>query len=153
MAVPVDFKPTAIDPRAELMRKVQSAPRDHAEALLVAWSTLQTAHDKGILDLLEGLMSGRDVIATELAKAMKSTEGVNLLRNAIALGGMLAAIDPTMLHKMSRAFAQSMAAAQAEEKPPSVWQLARRLMSEDGRRGLSVATHLVSGLGSAVSKD
>ena len=152
MAVPLSFKPAPVDPRAELMRKVESAPRDHAEALLVAWETLQTAHDKGILDLAKGLMGGRDIVATEMAKAMKSGEAVNAIRNAIALGGLLAAIDPDTLTKISRGVRGSLD-AEPEAKPPSLWQLFKRVASEDGRRGLSFATRLLTSMGAATKPE
>lgn len=148
MAVPIDFKMRPTDARSELMRKVECAPQDHAEALLVAWATLQTAHDKGILDLLQGLMGGRDIIATEAGKALKSTEMVNILRNAVALGGMLAAVDPNLLQKLSKGFSEGLAQP-AEEKPPSLWQLFKRVASEDGRRGLSFATRMLTSMGAA----
>lgn len=146
MAIPIRTKPAEVDPRAELMRKIESAPRDHAEALLVAWSTLQTAHDKGILDLMQGMMSGRDAIATEMGKAMKSPDMVRIVRNGIALGGLLASLDPEMLHRVSGSVSESMA-EQAEKDPPSLWQLFKRVSSEDGRRGLSLVTRLLTGVG------
>ena len=52
MAIPISFKPQPVDPHQELMRRVDAAPREHAEALLVAWDLLQTAHDQGIRELL-----------------------------------------------------------------------------------------------------
>lgn len=146
MAIPIRFQPAEVDPRAELMRRVESAPRDHAEALLVAWSTLQTAHDKGILDLMQGLMSGRDVIATEMAEAMKSGEMVRMVRNGIALGGLLAALDPETLSRLSTSVSESMA-EKPEKEPPSLWQIFRRVSSEDGRRGLALVTRLLTGVG------
>ena len=149
MAIPINFKPAEVDPRAELMRRIESAPRDHAEALLVAWSTLQTAHDKGILDLMQGLMSGRDIIATEMAKGMKSGEMVRVVRNGIALGGLLATLDPEALQRLSSGVSESMA-EQPEKEPPSLWQLFKRVSSEDGRRGLSLMTRLLTGVGRSV---
>lgn len=148
MAIPIDYRKPDVDPRAELMRKIDSAPRDHAEALLVAWETLQTAHDKGVLDLLQGLMGGRDIIATEMGKAMKSGEAVNLIRNAIALGGLLAALDPEVLMRVSHGVSESIAQT-ADDKPPSLWQLFKRSTSEDGRRGLALMTSVLAGLGAA----
>jgi hypothetical protein len=34
-----------------------------------------------------------------------------------------------------------------EQKPPSLWQIAKRATSEDGRRGLSFMTLLLTGFG------
>ena len=108
MAHPISFVPQPVDPHVELMRKVEAAPRDHAEALLVAWDTLQTAHDQGILDLLQGLIGGRDVIAGKLAEAVVLPESIEVIRNLIAFGRILGAVDPDMLHRLAKAMYQGM---------------------------------------------
>jgi uncharacterized protein YjgD (DUF1641 family) len=149
MASPISFKPQPFDPHQELMKRVDAAPREHAEALLVAWDLLQTAHDKGILDLAQGLIGGRDVIAGKLAEAGKSDEGVAALRNALAVGRILAAFDPDMLQRMAKSFEADGKALRVEKKPPSLWQLFRRVTSEDGRRGIGFVTALLAKVGAA----
>jgi len=149
MAIPLSFKPAPVDPRAELMKQLQAAPQEHAEALLVLFQTLQTAHDKGVLDLVHGLIGGKDIIATELAAGMKSTEGVNALRNAIALGRILSSLDPDLLQRLSEGFGKSAAEAAAEQEPPSLWQLFKRATSKDARRGMSFGVRLLTSLGRA----
>ncbi len=149
MANPIAFKPDPVDPHVELMRRVEAAPRDHAEALLVAWDLLQTAHDQGILDLAQGLLGGRDLIAGKLAEMAKSEEGVALLRNMIAAGRIVASIDSNMLQRLGKALEYSSQAHAAEEKPPSLLSLFLRLRAEDSRRGLSFMTHMLTELGRA----
>lgn len=149
MAKPITFTPQPIDPHVELMRRVEAAPREHAEALLVAWDTLQTAHDQGILDLLQGLMGGRDVIAGKLAEAMVLPESVNAVRNLIALGRILAAFDPDMLHRLAKAMDQGMQAPQADGDTPSMFRILRQATSPAGKRGLSFAVQLLVAVGTA----
>ena len=102
MASPITFKIQPTDPHQELMHRVEEAPREHAEALLVAWDLLQTAHDQGILDLAQGLLGGRDLIAGKLATAGAMPESVSALRNLIAMGRVLSAIDPDLLQRVAR---------------------------------------------------
>lgn len=149
MAIPVAFKPEPTDPRNELMRRVEAAPRDHAEALLVAWDVLQAAHDQGILDLLQGMLGGRDIISGKLAEMAKSEEGIALLRNVIAAGRIFASIDPNMMQRLGKALEYSSEAHAVEEKPPSLLTLFLRLRGEDSRRGLSFMTHMLTELGRA----
>src|ERR1700744_5449517 len=102
MANPLPFKLAIGDPHQELERRLAAAPREHAEALLVAWDMLQTAHDKGILDLAHGLIGGRDVIATELAAAAKRPESINAIRNLIAMARVLGSLDPGTLDHLAK---------------------------------------------------
>jgi len=152
MASPISFKPLPVDPHQELMNRVEAAPRQHAEALLVAWDLLQTAHDQGILDLAQGLLGGRDIIAGKLAEAGKSEEGVAVLRNALAVGRILGSFDPDMLQRMAKAFEAEGDPPRVEKKPPSLWQLFRGATSEDGRRGIGFLTTMLAKVGAATRK-
>jgi uncharacterized protein YjgD (DUF1641 family) len=152
MANPLPFKLNVTDPHQELERKLAAAPREHAEALLVAWDLLQVAHDKGILDLAQGLIGGRDIIATELAAAAKKPESINAIRNLIAMGRVLGSLDPGTLDHLAKALDGAAQQKEAEGKPSSLWQLFRRVTSEDGRRGLSFATTILTGLGRSTKR-
>jgi uncharacterized protein YjgD (DUF1641 family) len=174
MAHPIEFKPAPLDPKRELMRRVEAAPNEHAEALLAAWGLLQTAHDQGILDLAQGLMGGKDIIAGKLAEAANLPESLAAIRNGIALARVLASFDPDMLQRLARALDESSRetmvhediaakhgekAAKAhdtgkgkkkpEEKPPSLWRIAKMAVSEDGRRGMAFGMKLLTAVGRA----
>lgn len=149
MANPLPFKPQPHDPHQELERRLAAAPQQHAEAMLVAWDILQTAHDKGLLDLAHGLVGGRDIIATELAAAAKKPESINAIRNLIAMGRVLGSLDPGTLDHLAKALDGAAQQQAAKEKPPSLWRLFRQVTSVDGRRGLSVVTTILTGLGRA----
>jgi len=147
MANPLQFKPPAVDPRTELNRRLAAAPEEHAEALLVAWDVLQTAHDQGVLDAFHGLVAAKDTIFGTLAEYAKMPEGVAGLRNLLTLTKIFATVDPETLEKLSKTITATRQEYQSEQKTPSLWQLARRASSEDSRRGLSFMTLLLSGLG------
>jgi|HubBroStandDraft_1064217.scaffolds.fasta_scaffold15509_2 uncharacterized protein YjgD (DUF1641 family) len=150
MAQQITFKPEPVDPQKELMRRVENAPREHAEALLATWDLLQTAHDQGILDLAQGLMGGRDIIAGKLAEAANTPDGINAIRNLIALGRIVAALDPEMLYKVSRALDRNPPRVPAaQEKPPSLLSLFRQFRAEDTRRGLAYGLDLLAVMGAA----
>jgi hypothetical protein len=177
MAHPIQFKPEPVDPQKELMRRVEAAPRQHAEAVLVAWDVLQAAHDHGILDLAQGLIGGRDTIAEHLSEGMVKPESIAALRNLIAVGRILGSFDPDILHRLAKNLAESTSAQEAKEarlamaqppgtqlqiadltprpqpKPPSLWQLFKRVSSEDGRRGLAFAVDWVAALGRALGPE
>jgi uncharacterized protein YjgD (DUF1641 family) len=147
MAHQITFKPQPLDPQKERMQRVQNAPRDHAEALLAAWDLLEASHEKGILDLAQGLIGGRDIIAGKLAEAVNSADGINAIRNLIALGRILAAIDPDMLYRVSRALDRH--APRMQDRPPSLLSLFRQFRAEDTRRGLAYGLELLAVVGAA----
>ena len=150
MANPIAFKPKLVDPRQELIKRLEEAPLKHAEALLVLMDTLQTAHDNGTLDLVQGLVGGRDMIAGKLAEYAKMPGGIAAIRNLIAAGKILMALDPETLDMVSKSLVNIYGQHRAEAQPPSLFQLARRAMSEDSRRGLSFLTLLLGSLGKSL---
>lgn len=150
MAHPITFKPEPVDFHKELMRRVDNAPREHAEALLVLWDLLQTSHDQGLLELAQGLMGGKDIIAGKLADAANLPESVSAIRNGIALARILGAVDPAMLQRLADGFGDASKRQKEEKDPPSMWALFKRATTADARRGLSFATNLLVSLGRAL---
>ncbi len=70
----------------------------HAEALLAGYEVLQGLYDKGILELLRGLLGADSkVLETAAAAAADAPEAVRAIRNLIVLGRTLAEIDPELL--------------------------------------------------------
>ena len=162
MAHAITFKPKLVDPHLELMKRVDAAPKEHAEALLVAWDLLQTAHDQGLLDLAQGLIGGKDLITGKLAEAANLPQSISAIRNGIALARVLGSIDPDMLHKLARSLDEAsqeqlerekQAALHGkkatEEKAPSFWSLAKSALSGDARRGMGFGLKMLVALGRA----
>jgi uncharacterized protein YjgD (DUF1641 family) len=147
MAAPITFKPLAVDPKKELQRRLESAPVEHGEALLVLWDLLQTAHDQGILDLLDGMVSAKDTIALTIAKYAKTEEGIASIRNLLTAAKLLGQLDPEVLNSFSRIMAKASADHQAETRPPSLWQIFRRATSAESRKAISFMTLVLQGLG------
>lgn len=150
MAHPITFKPDPVDFHKELTRRVEEAPREHAEALLVLWDVLQTSHDQGILELVQGLIGGKDIIAGKLAEAANLPESLSAIRNGIALARILGTVDPGMLQRLADSFGDATKWQKQEKEPPSMWTLFRRASSVDGRRGLSFMTSILVAMGRAM---
>ena len=151
MANPIKFKPL-VDPKLELHKQLEAAPLENAEALLVAYDILKTAHANGTLDLVNGLIGGRDVIAGKLAEYAKLPGGIAMIRNLLAATKILMALDPETLDQVSKALVTANGQHKAETKPPSLWQLAKRATSADSRRGLSFMTLLLGAIGKGLNE-
>jgi uncharacterized protein YjgD (DUF1641 family) len=151
MANPIKFK-VLVDPKQELHKQLEAAPLENAEALLVAYDILKTAHANGTLDLINGVVGGRDVIAGKLAEYAKLPGGIAMIRNLLAAGKILMALDPETLDQVSKALVTANGQHKAETKPPSLWQLAKRATSADSRRGLSFMTLLLGAIGKGLNE-
>lgn len=142
MANPIAFKVTPVDPKLGLMKRLEAAPREHAEALLVAYDLLQEAHDQGVLDMLHGLVHAKDAVAEHVAEGMRVQGSIDALRNLISVGKILGAVAPETLSCLSEAVT-----ARVPDEPLSIWGLWKKVTSREGRRGLSLAVNMLVALG------
>jgi uncharacterized protein YjgD (DUF1641 family) len=118
----------------DLVRRIESAPREHAEAILEAYDVLQRLHDTGALALVNGLLSAEDTVIARVTDVVSSKQAVTALRMAMILGNVLTSIDADRVHA---------AVVEAETRTPSLWKLLRAACSKEVRRaaglGLSLA--------------
>ena len=147
MANPIAFKPAPIDPKQELQRRLDAAPTEHAEALLVAYDLLEEAHRQGILDALHGAIGAKDTIVGLLAKYSADPVSVNAIRNLLILGKILGTLEPEPLSQMSKVMAEAMDTHKREPEPPSLWALFKRIRTPEARRGLSFMTLMLGAIG------
>jgi uncharacterized protein YjgD (DUF1641 family) len=144
MAVAVDFREfTPIDSREDLIRRVEQAPIEHAEAVLAAYDLLQRLHEKGLLDLLNGLLSAGDTVVNHVVDVVSSKEMVTALRIGLTFSNLLTLIDADALHAV---------VAEASKETPSLLALGKQAASKDARRGLATAVGLLNVFGAALSK-
>jgi len=144
MAMPVEFREfTPRNSRNDLMRRLEEAPEEHAEALLAAYDLLQRMHEKGLIDIASGLLSASDTVMDKVADVASSTEVVNALRAVLMFTNLLKTLDMERMHVLISA---------PESKPPSLWALGRQAMSEDARVGMATAVGLLNVFGAALRK-
>ena len=144
MAAAVDFREfTPADSREDLIRRVEQAPIEHAEAVLAAYDLLQRLHEKGLLDLLNGVLSAGDTVVDRVVDVVSSKEMVTALRIGLMFNNLLTQIDADALHAMIE---------EAGKETPSLLALAKQATSEDARRGLATAVGLLNVFGAALSK-
>src|SRR5579871_107196 len=147
MAKPIAFKPVPVDFKADLERRLEKAPADHAAALLAALAVIAIAHREGVLDILHGMIGAKDTSAAELAKYARLPEGVAGIRNLLTAAKILTELDPEVLDHISKVMSSATEEHKREQTPPSLFELAKRATSEDSRRGLSFITLILSSLG------
>jgi uncharacterized protein YjgD (DUF1641 family) len=145
MAKAVDFREfTPVNSRDDLIRRIEQAPVEHAEAMLGTYDLLQELYDKGIIDLLRGLLSAGDTVVEKLTDVVSSKEAVNALRMVLVLGNVLTSINPDAL--------EAVISSAGKNTPPSLLSIGKQAASEDARRGMAVAVGLMSVLGAALNR-
>ncbi len=144
--IPLDLPPR--DPRKELPDRLESAPQEHAEALLDAYELLEQLRQAGILQLLRGTLSAGDEILDQAVGAAKSPQGTRALRNLLILGQMLGSINPDLLACIAVAAGQTL---DSERKPviepPSLLALLNEFRHPELRRSIALINRFLDALG------
>ena len=144
MAVAVDFREfKPVDSREDLIRRVEQAPVEHAEAVLAAYDVLQKLHEKDVLNLVSGLLSAGDTVINQVVDLVSSKEMVTALRLALIFSNLLRSIDPDKL---------SAVIEDAGKEPPSLWAIGKQATSADSRRAMAITLGLMNILGAAIKK-
>jgi uncharacterized protein YjgD (DUF1641 family) len=144
MAVAVDFREfKPVDSREDLIRRVEQAPVEHAEAVLAAYDVLQKLHEKDVLNLISGLLSAGDTVINQVVDLVSSKEMVTALRLALIFSNLLRSIDPDKL---------SAVIEDAGKEPPSLWAIGKQATSADSRRAMAMTLGLMNILGEAIKK-
>ena len=143
MAQAVAFRKfTPRNSRDDLIRKVEQAPVEHAEAVLAAYDLLQRLHEKGLIDLLNGLLSAGDTVVDRLVDVISSKEMVTALRITLILGDLLSSIDADKLRTVVSA---------ARKEAPSLLTIGKQAISKDARRSMAMAVGLLNVVGDAIN--
>ena len=143
MAAPVEFRTfTPDDSRLDLQRRIASAPREHAEAVLESYELLQRLHDCGILAIANGLLSAGPTVVAKLTDVVSSAPAVTTLRLGLALGKIATAIDANRVEQL---VAES-------TTPASWWQILRLALRKETRQALGLSLGLLGAFGEAITK-
>jgi uncharacterized protein YjgD (DUF1641 family) len=149
MARPIPAERLKRDPREELRSRLEQAPAEHAAAMLAGYEVLQGLHDRGVLELLRGVLGGGDDILQAGVEAMKTPEAIRGLRNLLILTKVCGTIDPEILRKFAEAVPDALAAAAKaqENEPPGLWDRMRILRGQHVGRGLAMMSGVLEALG------
>ncbi len=144
MAMAVEYREfTPKNSRADLIRKLEQAPESHAEALLSAYELLQRMHDKGLIDVANGLLSASDTVVDRVVDVVSSKQAVTALRVALMFSNILNSLDPDRMHDLLMP---------SKSKPPSLWKIFKEATSAEARTGLGAAIGLLKEFGAALRK-
>jgi uncharacterized protein YjgD (DUF1641 family) len=141
--IPLTFTPTS---ESDSIERLDEALRTHSEAILSALQLLQLLHDRGVLNLLRGLVGAGDQLAGMATAAIDSPESVRAIRNFILLSRFFASIPPDVLDSLVRT-AMDGAEREKSRRAPGILQLLGRMNSENSRHAIAVTLDLLESVG------
>jgi len=145
MAQPISFVPPQRS-GGGAGENLRDAPQTHAEAILSALDLLQLLHDRGVLNLLRGMVGAGDQLVDILTTAINTPEAIRGIRNFLLLTKFFASIPPEVLNSLVQTATQG-AEREKAQRAPGLLQLIRRMNSEDSRHALAVMLDLVESVG------
>lgn len=146
MATSITFTPPQHDPRERLYHILEKAPKEHTEALLDAYEILQLLRDKGILELVKGLLGSGEKVLGILTRTITNEEAISLFRNLFILAKLLGGVNPELLEKVETALSESINGAK-KGSPPGLVALFGRISSRDSRRFLTTLANVMETVG------
>jgi uncharacterized protein YjgD (DUF1641 family) len=147
MAQPIPLTITAKGP--DPAERLEDALDKHTDAIVSALELLQLLHDRGVLDLLRGLVGAGDQLVGILTAAAGTPESLRGVRNFILLTKFFASIPPDVLNSLVRAASEG-AEREKAQRAPGVLQLLRRAGSENSRHAIAVTLDLLESVGKAL---
>ena len=145
MAQPITFHQT-LNGAAHVDASLPTAAGEHAEAVESAYEILQLLHERGVLDLIRGLLGAGDQVIDTLVEAIDTPESVRGIRNLLLLTKFFSSIRPEVLNSMAQAATEG-AKREKSHNAPGFFQLYRRLRNEDTRHALAVTLDLIESAG------
>jgi uncharacterized protein YjgD (DUF1641 family) len=146
MAEPILLRPPPHNPREALYRRLENAPQQHAEALLMSYDILQGLHDNGLLQLAKGALGSSEKVLQILVDTANTPEVIRGIRNAMVLAKIADAIDPELLESLEQAVPEGLAEA-SKSKPLGLFQVLKKSISGDTWRVLIVGVHILAAVG------
>jgi len=148
MARPIPLELPQRDPRQQLLAKLESAPAEHAEALLDAYELIQQLHNKRIFETLRGALSAGDKLVETVTSAAETPESIRALRNAMILGKMLGSINPELLQCISVAVSEAVGSHRKPViDPPGLFSLLAQFRQPELRRSVGLINRFLDVLG------
>jgi len=143
--IPLTLTPKGPDP----MERLEDALHKHTDAIVSALELLQLLDDRGVLNLLRGLVGAGDQIVGMLTSAAGAPESLRGMRNFILLTKFFASVPPEVLESLVRTASEG-AEREKANRAPGLLQLLRRAGSENSRHAMAVTLDLLESVGKAL---
>ena len=128
--------------------RLQNAPAEHADTVVSAYEP-QLLHHPSALNLLGGLLGGRDELSGTITAAMDTPESIPAILNFLRLTKFLASMPANVLDSLAKTV-RTGAERDMTYKVPGTLPLLWRLRNEDSRHAASVGPAFLEDLGTGL---
>jgi uncharacterized protein YjgD (DUF1641 family) len=136
------------NPIEALRARLDSAPEEHAAAVLAAYDVLQELHDHGVLEVVRSCLAASDELLGTIVSGVNTPETVRAVRNLLFWRSVLGRIEPEWFQGIFQAIPDGLAVATAQrDEPISLWRVLRRAFSKDSLRGLTAGVDFLESFG------
>jgi uncharacterized protein YjgD (DUF1641 family) len=145
MAQPLPYVPAPArgESPEERLHKATAA---HADAIVEGYEVLQLLHDRGVLELMRGMLGAGDEVVETVVGAVNTPDATRAIRNFILLTRFFGSIPSEVLNSMAHTVIYG-SHKKKGQKAPSLWRLYRRLRHENTRHALGVMLDLAESFG------
>jgi uncharacterized protein YjgD (DUF1641 family) len=151
MAKPIPLEVPPRDRRQEMLSRLESAPVEHAEAILAGYEVLEGLYQSGVLEFLRGILCIGDTVLGTAVDATRAPESVRIIRNLALLRKMLSEIDPEQFESFVEALPEALHKAKEQaEQAPGLLSTLNQFRNKDLLRGISVVNALLETWGRTV---
>src|ERR1700691_3118643 len=151
MARPIALELPPRDPREELLKRLEQAPIEYAEALLDSYELLGKLHEHGVFELLRGVLGASDKLIETAVDVAKSDDAIRAIRNAIILGKILGAINPDVLQGVAVAVSETLGCYEKPIiEPPGLFSLLTQFSHKELRRSMALLNKFLESLGNQI---
>ena len=126
--------------------RLHKATAAHADAIVDGYEVLQLLHDRGVLELMRGMLGAGDQVVETVVDAVNTPDATRAIRNFILLTKFFGSIPSEVLNSMAHTVIDGSHKKKAQ-KAPSLWQLFCRLRQENTRHALGVMLDLAESFG------
>jgi uncharacterized protein YjgD (DUF1641 family) len=151
MAQPILLELPQHDPCEALQERLKTAPREHAEALLNVYDILQELQNRRVLELAKGALRSSEEVLQILVSVANTPEMIRGIRNLMVLAKVANSFEPEILEAVEQAVQESLAEAR-KPKPVGLWQLAKKLLSQESRRVLIATATMLQAVGKSLAE-
>jgi uncharacterized protein YjgD (DUF1641 family) len=153
MAKPIALEIAPRDPRKELLAKLESAPVEHAAAILDSYELLQALHEAGVLEMLRGAVTAKDQLVDSAVNTAQTPEAVRALRNALIFGKVMGSINPELMQCFASAIGETLGSERRPViDPPGLFSLLGQFRRPELRRSVALLNQFLETLGTRLKE-